>query len=88
MLRAIYSKPEGNKRIAIGGDCFFQFVEWDKYGKLSAESIHQFGSSAIDKNSKHYGDQSSMFAKMKMKQSYIDLDSIKIVSKKVFTGTP
>ena len=50
-LRAIEStispgadgKFEANK-----GDTLFYFVEWDKDGKVSAESIHQFGSATLD----------------------------------------
>ena len=53
-------------------------VEWDENGKVSAESIHQFGSATNDINSVHYSDQAYLFSEMKMKPSYLDLDSIKI----------
>ena len=67
ILRAVYSKMVDNRRIAGHGDCFFQMVEWDKNGNLSAESIHQFGSATFDKESVHYDDQSILFQKEKMK---------------------
>ena len=75
---------KNNKRVANGGDCFFQIIEWDQNGKVSAESIHQFGSSTIDKNSIHYSDQSYLFSNMKMKPSFVELDSIKKYLKKSY----
>ena len=77
VLRAIYTKMNKKRKIGIGGDCFFQIIQWDKNGKVSAESIHQFGSATNDKNSIHYSDQSYLFSNMKMKPSFIELDSIK-----------
>ena len=81
ILRAVYSKMENNKRIATNGDCFFQMVDWDENGNVSAESIHQYGSATIDKSSPHYSDQSYLFSNMKMKPSFIVLDSIKKYTK-------
>ena len=49
ILRAVYSKMENNKRVATNGDCFFQMVDWDENGNVSAESIHQYGSATLDK---------------------------------------
>tara|TARA_Y100001934_G_scaffold139807_1_gene168652 strand:+ start:3615 stop:5696 length:2082 start_codon:yes stop_codon:yes gene_type:complete len=77
ILRAVYSKMVDNRRVAGHGDCFFQMVEWDKNGNLSAESIHQFGSATLDEESVHYSDQAYLFSDMKMKPSFIELDSIK-----------
>ena len=77
ILRAVYSKMVDNKRVARHGDCFFQMVDWDENGNVSAESIHQYGSATLDKNSPHYSDQSYLFSNMKMKPSFIELDSIK-----------
>ena len=77
VLRAIYTEMKNNKKITIGGDCFFQMVDWDENGNVSAESIHQYGSATLDKSSPHYSDQSYLFSDMKMKPSFIELDSIK-----------
>jgi penicillin amidase/acyl-homoserine-lactone acylase len=77
ILRAIYSKMIDNRRVARHGDCFFQMVEWDQNGKVSAESIHQFGSATLDETSVHYHDQAYLFSQMKMKPSWLELDSIK-----------
>ncbi len=77
VLRAIYSKLDDDRKIAIAGDCFFQMVEWDESGKVSAESIHQYGSATNNKKSLHYSDQAYLFSNMKMKPSFLELDSIK-----------
>jgi penicillin amidase/acyl-homoserine-lactone acylase len=52
---------------AGGGDTFIMFVTWDKAGKLSSESIHQFGSATLDSHSPHYADQTPLFVAMKTK---------------------
>ena len=77
ILRAIYSKMENKRKIATHGDCYFQMVEWDKEGNLTAESIHQYGSATLDKNSPHFNDQSELFSTMKMKPSFLKLEDIK-----------
>ena len=77
VLRAIYSKLENNRKIATGGDCYFQMVEWDKDGNVSAESIHQYGTATLNEDSPHYNDQAILFSNMEMKPSFIKLDDIK-----------
>jgi len=67
-FRAVYGAPQGDGRLkAQGGDTLIMFVTWDKAGKLSSESIHQFGSATLDAASPHYGDQTPLFAAMKTK---------------------
>jgi penicillin amidase/acyl-homoserine-lactone acylase len=68
VYRAVYGKeqPDGTLT-AVDGDTFIMFVTWDKNGKLSSQSIHQFGSATLDKNSKHYDDQVPLFVAMKLK---------------------
>ena len=77
LLRAVYSKMIDNRKVASHGDCFFQMIDWDENGNLSAESIHQFGSATLNKNSVHYSDQAYLFSNKQMKPSFIELDSIK-----------
>ena len=84
ILRAVYSKMIDNKRVARHGDCFFQMVDWDENGNVTAESIHQYGSATLDKDSPHYADQAYLFSDMKMKPSFIELDSIKKYLKKSY----
>jgi penicillin amidase/acyl-homoserine-lactone acylase len=43
------------------------FVTWDKSGKLTSQSIHQFGSATLDAHSPHYADQTPLFVKMQTK---------------------
>ena len=43
----------------------FRIVEWDQNGKVSAQSIHQYGSAVNDKNSKFYNNQSHLFSSKK-----------------------
>jgi acyl-homoserine-lactone acylase len=68
VYRAVYGlkQPDGTLT-AAGGDTFIMFVTWDKEGRLSSESIHQFGSATLDQHSPHYADQSPLFVAMKTK---------------------
>jgi acyl-homoserine-lactone acylase len=66
--RAVYGEPLPDGRLkAVGGDTFIMFVTWDRAGRLSSESIHQFGSATLDATSRHYADQTPLFAAMKTK---------------------
>ena len=66
-LRAIYSKKSGKHYKAVAGDCYIQAVEWGSDGQLNAWSIHQYGSSTMDKTSPHFDDQSKYFSKHELK---------------------
>jgi len=68
IYRAVYGlkQPDGTLT-AAGGDTFVMFVTWDKTGRLSSESIHQFGSATLSQDSRHYSDQSPMFVAMEAK---------------------
>jgi len=68
IFRGVYgeAQPDGTLT-AMAGDTFVMFVTWDKAGKLSSESIHQFGSATLDRNSAHYADQAPLFVAMKTK---------------------
>ena len=68
LLRAIYFKKKEDVYQGIAGDCYFQAVEWDPKGEISAWSVHQYGSATSNKISKHFNDQSSLFSKHQMKQ--------------------
>ena len=78
VYRAVYGKPQDDGTLtAVDGDTFIMFVTWDKNGKLSSESIHQFGSATLDKNSKHYADQTPLFVAMKTKPVLFTWDQLK-----------
>ncbi len=67
-IRAVYGKPDPKGRlVAMAGDTFIMFVSWDRFGKLSSQSIHQFGSATLDERSPHYADQTPMFVKEQLK---------------------
>ena len=51
----------------MAGDTFIMFVTWDRFGQLSSQSIHQFGSATLDERSRHYADQTPLFVKMRLK---------------------
>ena len=57
---------------AAKGDTLVYFVEWDKQGKVSAQSIHQFGSATLDAASPHYADQAPIFLREEMKPVWLD----------------
>jgi len=68
IYRAVYGEPQADGTLtAADGDTLIVFVTWDKAGKLSSESIHQFGSATTDEQSPHYADQSPLFVAMKTK---------------------
>jgi len=67
-FRAVYGeKGKDGGYTASGGDTLIIFVDWDKAGRVSSESIHQFGSATLDASSKHYADQAPLFARMQTK---------------------
>ena len=78
IFRAIYSRKQNGQRKATAGDCFYQIVEWSPEGKLSSQSIHQFGSATSDENSPHYNDQAELFATHQMKPVWMTLEDIKL----------
>ncbi len=68
-LRAIYGLPqEDGTLVGLAGDCFFQFVEWDKDGQLNAWAMNQFGSSPGNPDSPHHTDQAPLFADEKLRK--------------------
>ena len=78
VFRAVYGAPQRDGTLtAGGGDTLIMFVTWDKNGKLSSESIHQFGSATIDKDSPHYADQTPLFVAMKAKPVLFTEDELK-----------
>ncbi|HWD49784.1 MAG TPA: penicillin acylase family protein, partial [Rhizomicrobium sp.] len=78
VYRAVYGLPQNDGTLtAVDGDTFIMFVTWDKDGKLSSQSIHQFGSATLDTKSKHYDDQLPLFVAMKTKPVLFTMDQLK-----------
>jgi penicillin amidase/acyl-homoserine-lactone acylase len=68
IYRAVYGRPDPDGRLhALAGDTYVMFVTWDKAGKLTSRSVHQFGSATQDETSPHYADQTPLFVAMKTK---------------------
>ncbi len=73
IFRGVYGERQQDGTLtAMAGDTFVMFVTWDKAGKLSSESIHQFGSATLDQKSPHYADQARLFVEMKTKPVLFD----------------
>lgn len=66
--RSVWGRPQPDGTLtADAGDTFIMFVTWDRQGRLSSQSVHQFGSATLDDRSPHYADQTPMFVKMQTK---------------------
>ena len=79
ILRAIYTTPNPTKDghlKSVAGDGYTALVQWDKNGNIKSESIHQFGSSSTNIDSKHYTDQTYLFSNEKFKPAYLDIENI------------
>jgi penicillin amidase/acyl-homoserine-lactone acylase len=78
VYRAVYGAEQSDGTLAAeAGDTFIMFVTWDKDGRLSSESVHQFGSATSDDASPHYADQTPLFAAMKTKHVLFTRDQLR-----------
>jgi len=77
-LRALYSHADATtgKRAGYNGDSFVMLVEWDRTGAVRSESIQPFGSAIERPESRHYSDQSALFADEKFKPVWFDEASL------------
>ncbi len=76
-LRSVWGEAQADGRLkAIAGDTYILFVEWDTQGKLSSESIHQFGSATLDTTSAHYADQLPLFVQRKTKPVWFTAEQL------------
>ncbi|MEI6418745.1 MAG: penicillin acylase family protein, partial [Sphingomonadales bacterium] len=67
-LRAVIGTiADDGRRVSNNGDGFIMLMEWDKAGQVQSQSIHQFGSAATRPLSRHYADQSPLFAAERFK---------------------
>ena len=74
---AVYGIPteEGYLK-GYAGDAFLMLVEWEKNGKVSSKSIHQYGSNTQHESSTHYADQAKLFVDRKLKPVWLTLQNI------------
>ena len=81
---AVYGSPQKNGILkGVAGDCFIINAEWDKSGKVSSQSIHQFGSTQ-NMDSKHFNDQAILFSQKKMKPVLFELNDIKENAERIY----
>jgi len=74
LLRAIEDfelEPDGTYT-ANSGDSYIMFVEWDRQGRVSSRTIHQYGSATLDPTSPHYDDQVPLFVAEQTKALALD----------------
>ena len=73
VLRAIYGRNDDSGDLsAAGGDGLYIHVSWYKNGLQNSKSIHQYGSSTQDSDSKHYSDQMDLYVGEKYKPTFFD----------------
>lgn len=67
-FRALYGSPDPDGRLhGVNGDSYYMFVDWDREGRLTSRSVHQFGAATSEPASPHYADQAPLFAAHKTK---------------------
>ena len=47
-------------------------VDWDREGRVSSRSIHQYGSATSRSDSPHYADQAPLFVERRLKPVWFD----------------
>ncbi len=78
IYRAVYGMQQDDGTLtAVDGDTFIMFVTWDRNGKLSSQSIHQYGSATLDSSSRHYADQTPLFVKVQTKPVWFTEDQLR-----------
>ncbi|MEZ4218163.1 MAG: acylase [Myxococcota bacterium] len=79
VLRALedFSPDDDGVLVPNTGDSFIMFVEWDRDGEVSSESVHQYGSATLDASSPHYDDQVELFLAEGTKPVYLDESALR-----------
>lgn len=73
ILHAIYGQlNEEGQLIGYVGDSYVMLVTWDSEGRVSSQSIHQYGSATIRPDSPHYADQAQLFVRRELKPVWLD----------------
>lgn len=74
ILHAVYGtlNTETGQYKGSAGDTYVLLVDWDAQGKVSSQSIHQYGSATMDEASPHYADQTPLFVARTLKPVWID----------------
>lgn len=74
VLHAVYGDGPGEDGCltAMAGDCYILIAEWDKDGKVSSQSVHQYGSATSRPDSPHYADQVPLFVDCQLRPVWLD----------------
>ncbi|MDC3402117.1 acylase [Alphaproteobacteria bacterium] len=76
-LRAVYGLPDPDGRLrTVAGDGLIFYVSWDKEGKQSAYSVHNYGSASTRPSSPHYADQTGLFTSETFRPVQISRESV------------
>ena len=87
VLRAFesgFAPDSEGKFIADKGDTLYYFVEWDRQGRVSGRSVHQFGSATLDSSSPHYADQAPLFLAERTKPVLLDEAEVRRVMRREY----
>ena len=80
VLRAIYADRDGLEKEgvlnAFAGDTHIFVADWAPNGRVTVDSIHNFGSATLDETSPHYNDQVELFSKGGYKRIAMTLDAV------------
>ena len=80
ILRAIYADRDGilNGGVmnAFAGDTHIMYADWDEAGKLTLQSIHQYGAATLNEDSPHFDDQAPLFARGEYKRMPMTLEEV------------
>ena len=73
ILHATYGALQEDGRLKItDGDSYVLLVIWDKDGKVSSMSVHQFGAATLREDSPHYADQAPLLSGRQLKPVWFD----------------
>ncbi len=78
ILRAVYGEldEDTGELVDVAGDSYIMFVAWGEQGQVTSTSMHSFGSATLDENSPHFDDQAPLFAAMREKPVYLELEEL------------
>jgi penicillin amidase/acyl-homoserine-lactone acylase len=78
LLRAVYARdaPDG-RRVGEAGDSYVLLVEWSPTGELRSHSVSVYGSAVARPRSRHYADQTPLFAAGRLKRLWLDEQEIR-----------
>ncbi len=78
IVHAVYGQLQDDGRLhGFVGDSYVMLVQWGADGRLTSQSIHQFGSATSHPESLHYADQAPLFANRQLKPVWLTEEEIR-----------